>query len=86
MSESADGKRNLTLSLPYSLVRKAKEMAVREDRTLNSYVRTAIEEKIERTAGYAAARKRQQERLHKGLALGTRGRKPAARDELHGRT
>lgn len=85
MDESADKKRNLTLSLPYSLVRKAKEMAVREDRTLNSYVRTAIEEKIERTAGYAAARKRQQERLQKGLGLGTRGRKPGARDELHER-
>jgi predicted DNA-binding protein len=86
MGESADGKRNLTLSLPYSLVRKAKEMAVREDRTLNSYVRTAIEEKIERTAGYAAARKRQQERLKKGLGLGTYGRRLGARDDLHGRT
>jgi hypothetical protein len=86
MSEPRETKRNLTLSLPYSVVRKAKEMAVREDRTLNSYVRTAIEEKIERTAGYAAARKRQQKRLAKGLTLGTRGGRPSARDELHERT
>lgn len=86
MSEPTEAKRNLTLSLPYSVVRKAKEMAVREDRTLNSYVRTAIEEKIERTAGYAAARKRQQKRLAKGLTLGTRGGRPGARDELHERT
>lgn len=86
MRERAEAKRNLTLSLPYSVVRKAKEMAVREDRTLNAYVRTAIEEKIERTAGYAAARKRQQKRLAKGLALGTRGGKPSGRDELHERT
>lgn len=86
MSERAEAKRNLTLSLPYSLVRKAKEMAVRENRTLNAYVRTAIEEKIERSAGYAAARKRQQKRLAKGLALGTRGGRPGARNELHERT
>jgi len=86
MNERAEAKRNLTLSLPYALVRRAKEMAVREDRTLNAYVRTAIEEKIERTAGYAAARERQRERLEKGFPLGTRGAKPVSRDDLHERT
>jgi hypothetical protein len=85
MSESAKTKRNLTLSLPYSLVRRAKEMSVREDRSLNSYVLTAIEEKIERTAGYRAARDRQLGRIEKGFPLGTKGRRPAARKELHDR-
>jgi hypothetical protein len=78
-------KRNLTVSLPYPLIRKAKEMAVREDRSLNDYVRTAVEEKIERTSGYAEARKRQLARLERGLDLGTRGRKPSGRDDLHAR-
>jgi hypothetical protein len=78
-------KRNLTLSLPYPLVRKAKEMAVREDRSLNDYVREAIEEKNHRSSGYAKARDRQLALLGKGLVLGTKGRKPAPRDDLHGR-
>jgi predicted transcriptional regulator len=78
-------KRNLTLSLPYPLVRKAKELAVREDRSLNDYVREAIEEKIDRSSGYAEAKKRQLASLERGLALGTEGRRPAARDELHER-
>jgi ribosomal 50S subunit-associated protein YjgA (DUF615 family) len=60
-------------------------MAVREDRSLNDYVREAIEEKNKRSSGYAKARKRQLALLGKGLELGTKGGKPAARDELHGR-
>jgi predicted transcriptional regulator len=79
-------KRNLTVALPYPLVRKAKEMAVREDRSLNDYVRAAIEEKIENASGYAKARERQLARLEQGLALGTKGRKPAGRDALHERS
>ncbi len=78
-------KRNLTISLPYPLVRKAKEMAVREDRSLNDYVREAIEEKNKRSTGYVKARERQLALLGKGLAFGTKGRKPAGRDDLHGR-
>jgi len=78
-------KRNLTLSLPYPLVRKAKEMAVREDRSLNDYVRKAIEEKNARSSGYAKARERQLALLDKGLELGTKGGISAARNELHGR-
>jgi len=78
-------KRNLTVSLSYPLVRKAKEMAVREDRSLNKYVREAIEEKIDRSSGYAKAKKRQLASLERGLGLGTKGRKPAARDDLHER-
>jgi hypothetical protein len=78
-------KRNLTVSLPYPLVHKAKEMAVREDRSLNDYVRRAIEEKIDRSSGYTKARERQLARLERGLALGTKGRSPAARYDLHER-
>lgn len=83
--EASMKNRNLTLSLPYPLVRKAKELAVREDRSLNDYVREAIEEKNARSSGYAKARKRQLALLEKGLTLGTKGDKPADRDNLHGR-
>jgi len=79
-------KRNLTLSLPYPLVNKAKEMAVREERSLNEYVRQAIEEKIVRASGFAKARERQLSRLKRGYGLGTKGRRPAAdRETLHER-
>jgi len=78
-------KRNLTLSLPYSLVNKAKELAVRESRSLNDYVRTAIEEKILRASGFDKAREREIRRLKSGLRLGTNGRRPASRETLHER-
>lgn len=78
-------KRNLTLSLPYPLVAKAKEMAVREERSLNDYVRRAIEEKIIRSSGFAEARERQLRRLKDGLKLGTKGKQPVEREALHER-
>lgn len=78
-------KRNLTLSLPYPLVNKAKEMAVREERSLNEYVRQAIEEKIVRASGFAKARERQLSRLKRGFRLGTKGWRPADRETLHER-
>ncbi len=79
-------KRNLTLSLPYPLIRKAKEMAIREQRTLNEYVREAISEKIERSSGFAKARERQLKYLKNGFTLGTRGKRTSTRDDLHERS
>jgi hypothetical protein len=78
-------KRNLTLSLPQPLVRKAKELAVREERSLNEYVKEAIQEKISRSSGYTKAMERQLKYLEKGVRMESRGRRPATRDELHGR-
>ena len=78
-------KRNLTLSLPYPLVSKAKEMAVKESRSLNEYVRRAIEEKIVRASGFDKARERQMRRLKSGFRLGSNGRRPADREALHER-
>lgn len=78
-------KRNLTLSLPYSLIGKAKEYAVKESRSLNEYVRQAIEEKIVRASGFDKARERQLRRLKKGYQMGTKGHRPAEREALHER-
>jgi hypothetical protein len=78
-------KRNLTLSLPYPLVNKAKELAVKESRSLNEYVRQAIEEKIVRESGFDKARERQLRLLKGGFKLGTKGRRPAEREDLHER-
>jgi hypothetical protein len=78
-------KRNLTVSLPYPLVNKAKEMAVREERSLNEYVRQAIEEKIVRSSGFSEARERQLCRLKDGFRMGTKSRPPAGREAIHER-
>lgn len=78
-------KRNLTLSLPYSLVNKAKELAVRESRSLNDYVRRAIEEKIVRSSGFDKARQRELRRLKSGVRLGLKERRPEDRENLHER-
>jgi hypothetical protein len=85
LSRSTVNKRNLTLSLPYSLIHKAKEMAVREERSLNEYIRRAVEEKIVRSAGFDKARERQLARLRAGFPLGTKGARPARREALHER-
>ena len=78
-------KRNITLSLPYPLIHKAKEMAVREEHSLNEFVRLAVEEKLLRSSGFTVARERQLRRLKAGLELGTKGRRPASRESLHER-
>jgi len=78
-------KRNLTVSLPYALIGKAKECAVKESRSLNEYVRQSIEEKIVRDSGFDKARERQLRRLKTGYKLGTKGRRPAEREALHER-
>lgn len=78
-------KRNLTVSLPYPLVHQAKQMAVKEERSLNEYVRQAIEEKIARSSGFDKARERQLVRLKAGFRLGTKGRRRADREALHER-
>jgi len=78
-------KRNLTLSLPYPLVHKAKELAVKESRSLNDYVKQAIEEKIVRASGFDEARQRQLRRLKAGFRFGAKSRRPVSRETLHER-
>jgi hypothetical protein len=78
-------RRNITLSLPRSLLSKAKLAAVKQDKSLSVFLREALEEKLEAGSEYQAAKRRQLEALAKGLDLGTGGRLPASREELHER-
>ncbi len=74
---------NITLSLPESVLRKVKLLAVRRGSSVSRLLTSAVERMIEEESDYEAARKRQTALLEKGLNLDFR--KPASRDELHDR-
>ncbi|UCC40617.1 MAG: CopG family transcriptional regulator [Candidatus Aminicenantes bacterium] len=78
-------KRNLTISLSKSLLKKAKLAAVLNDKSLSELIRESLEEKIRRDTGYSKAKARQSRLLKKGLDLGTKGHITISREELHAR-
>ncbi|MDY6954316.1 MAG: DUF6364 family protein [Thermodesulfobacteriota bacterium] len=78
-------RQNVTLSLPKSLLKKAKVMAASHDKSLSQLLREALEEKVMEESGYKQAKERQLALLKKGLELGTKGRISTRREELHGR-
>ena len=78
-------KQNVTLSISKSLLRKAKLLAAREEKSLSELLRQSIEERVREADGYRTAKRRQLRILDKGLNLGTKGTLRARRDELHER-
>jgi len=52
-------KQNVTLSLPRTLIRKAKLVAVQEEKSFNELVRQCLEQRLSKTANYTKARDRQ---------------------------
>ena len=73
------------MSLPRSLLSKAKLEAVRQDKSLSEFLRETLEEKLEEGSEYQKAKRRQLEMLAEGLDLGTGGRISVSREELHER-
>ena len=78
-------KQNVTLSLPKSLVKKAKRLAVEEEKSFNELVRQCLEQRLSASTGYEKARARQLKQLESGFDLGTKGRIAVAREEIHER-
>ena len=78
-------KQNVTLSLPKTLLKKAKRLAVQEEKSFNELVRQCLEQRLSGTSGYAKARERQLRLLESGIDLGTNGRVSVTREEIHGR-
>jgi metal-responsive CopG/Arc/MetJ family transcriptional regulator len=78
-------RQNVTLSLPKSLLRKAKVIAAKREKSLSELMREAIEEKVKEDTGYKKARERQLRLLKVGLNLGTKGNLAFSREELHAR-
>ena len=78
-------RQNVTLSLPKSLLRKAKTLASKEDRSLSELLRETLEEKVMQKSGYQRARERQIALMKKGVDLGSKGKIAITREELHER-
>ena len=78
-------KQNVTLSIPKALLKQAKMMAARQDKSLSQFLKESIEEKVREEADYGKAQKRQLRLLKKGLDLGTMGQVKTERDGLHAR-
>jgi metal-responsive CopG/Arc/MetJ family transcriptional regulator len=78
-------RQNVTLSLPKSLLKKAKVVAATRDKSLSEFLRESLEEKVRDATGYKRARERQLKLLRKGLNLGTKGLITTTREELHAR-
>lgn len=78
-------RRNVTLSLPKSLLKKAKIAAVQSEKSLSALMREAIEEKVSASTGYQRAKRRHMVFLKSGMDLGTKGRIRISREDLHAR-
>ncbi len=78
-------KQNITLSLPKSLLKKAKLLAVEEETSFNELVRRCLEQRVGAAGGYEKARRRQLKLLEGGFDLGTNGSISVAREEVHER-
>jgi hypothetical protein len=78
-------KQNITLSWPKTLLRRAKIMAVKKEKSMSQFLTEALEEKVRDEKGYRRAKERQMRILMKGFDLGTGGRMTASREELHDR-
>lgn len=78
-------RQNVTLSLPKSLLKKAKTLATKEDRSLSELLRETLEERVKQESGYQRARERQIALMKKGFDLGSKGKITITREELHER-
>jgi len=67
-------RKNVTLSLPRVLIKKAKIIAAREEKSLSEFLEKILEKKIGENTGYQRAKTRQSKLIMKGIDLGTKGK------------
>ncbi|PIQ94084.1 MAG: CopG family transcriptional regulator [Nitrospirae bacterium CG_4_10_14_0_8_um_filter_41_23] len=78
-------RQNVTLSLPRLLLKQAKTLAAKEDKSLSAFLKESLEEKIRKTTGYKEAKERQIRLMRKGFDFGIKGRLTISREEIHER-
>jgi len=78
-------RQNVTLSLPKSLLKKAKAIASSKDKSLSQILKDSLEEKVREETGYKRAKEKHKKLLIKGFNLGTKGHFTVSREELHER-
>jgi hypothetical protein len=77
--------RNVTISLPSTLLREARHLAVDRGMSLSRFLAEILEEHVHAARRYREASERQQRLLREGLTLGTRGQIGWKREELYQR-
>ena len=78
-------RQNVTLLLPRLLLKQAKTLAAKEDKSLSAFLKESLEEKIRKTTGYKEAKERQIRLMRKGFDFGIKGRLTISREEIHER-
>lgn len=76
---------NVTLSLPKSLIKQVKRVAVERDTSISALLTEALSRIADEDRRYAAARKRALAAMKSARSLGTGGRRTWTRDQLHER-
>ena len=77
--------RNVTLSLPSELLRKAKVLAAQRETSVSRLMAEALADLLAQEDTYAAAQRRHLALLAQGVNLGTHGRASWTREALHER-
>lgn len=78
-------RQNITLSLPKSLLKKAKAVAARKEKSLSELLRESLEEQVRESTGYKKAMDRQLKLMKKGFDFGIKERIAVSREEIHER-
>ncbi len=78
-------KQNVTLSLPKALIKKAKTIAAKQEKSLSELMRESLEEKVEEESRYKKAKEKQLRLLNTGFDLGTEGNTSFKRDDIYER-
>jgi hypothetical protein len=78
-------RQNVTISLPLSVLKKAKHRAVEEGSSLSGLLSAYIEQIVDDAAETDRATRRIRSRLAAGIDLGTKGSLGRTRDDVHGR-
>jgi metal-responsive CopG/Arc/MetJ family transcriptional regulator len=76
---------NITLSVPKKVLRKFKEIAFRQQKSMSKLMVEMMEDAVQKEEGYRAARERHLRRLTAGIDLRTHGTVSWKRDDLHER-
>jgi SOS response regulatory protein OraA/RecX len=78
-------RQNITLALPKDLIKRAKSMAVSEDKSISQLLKETLEKRLKDETSFKSAKRRQLALLKQGFDMGTNGHVTATREELHER-
>jgi hypothetical protein len=78
-------RQNITLALPKELIKRAKSMAVSEDKSISQLLKETLEKRLKDETKFKSAKRRQLALLKQGFDLGTKGQMTATREILHER-